>query len=82
GDLNVLLMQSSDNVTIPDQGKIKSVLAQYLPGYMIPQRLHVIPRLPLTPNGKIDRKALTQSLQLTPKAETEPHQNDMFLLNA
>ncbi|SFU58318.1 non-ribosomal peptide synthetase [Xenorhabdus koppenhoeferi] len=82
GDLNVLLMQSSDNVTIPDQGKIKSVLAQYLPGYMIPQRLHVIPRLPLTPNGKIDRQALTQSLQPTPKAETEPHQNDMLLLNA
>ncbi|PHM74123.1 non-ribosomal peptide synthetase [Xenorhabdus kozodoii] len=80
GNLSVLLMQTSDNVTIPDREKIKSVLAQHLPGYMIPQRLHVIPRLPLTPNGKIDRKALSQTLQSTTKTAVS-HQNEMTLLN-
>ncbi|WP_340608836.1 amino acid adenylation domain-containing protein [Xenorhabdus bharatensis] len=81
GNLNMLLMQTNDSITIPDREKIKSALAQYLPGYMIPQRLHVIPHLPLTPNGKIDRKALAQDL-LSTKIETEPHQNNMILLNA
>ncbi|NHB91159.1 non-ribosomal peptide synthetase [Photorhabdus cinerea] len=80
GNLSVLLMQASDNVTIPDREKIKSVLAQHLPGYMIPQRLHIIPRLPLTPNGKIDRKALAQNLQSATKTEV-PHQNEIALLN-
>ncbi|OTA15109.1 yersiniabactin non-ribosomal peptide synthetase [Xenorhabdus vietnamensis] len=80
GNLNVLLMQASDSVTIPDRGKIKSVLAQHLPGYMIPQRLHVIPRLPLTPNGKIDRKALAQSLLPATKTEA-PCQSEITLLN-
>lgn len=82
GNLSVLLMQSSYSVTIPDREKIKSVLAQHLPGYMIPQRLHIIPRLPLTPNGKIDRKALSQELQSATKTETTPRQNEMALLNA
>ncbi|RAW71444.1 MULTISPECIES: non-ribosomal peptide synthetase [unclassified Photorhabdus] len=82
GNLSVLLMQTSDSVTIPDREKIKSVLAQHLPGYMIPQRLHIIPRLPLTPNGKIDRKALSQELQSAIKTETAPRQNEMALLNA
>ncbi|MDC9613289.1 amino acid adenylation domain-containing protein [Xenorhabdus khoisanae] len=80
GNLNVLLMQSSDSVALPDREKIKSVLAQHLPGYMIPQRLHVIPRLPLTPNGKIDRKALAQNLLSATKTEV-PHQNETTLLN-
>ncbi|WP_036772228.1 non-ribosomal peptide synthetase [Photorhabdus australis] len=80
GNLNVLLMQVSDSVTIPDREKIKSVLAQHLPGYMIPQRLHVIPRLPLTPNGKIDRKMLSQTLQSATKTAVS-HQNEMTLLN-
>ncbi|AOM39965.1 non-ribosomal peptide synthetase [Xenorhabdus hominickii] len=82
GSLSLLLMQVSDSVTIPDREKIKSVLAQYLPGYMIPQRLHVIPRLPLTPNGKIDRKALAQGLLFSAKTETETNQSDVLLLNA
>ncbi|KLU15386.1 MULTISPECIES: non-ribosomal peptide synthetase [Xenorhabdus] len=86
GNLNVLLMQTSDNVTIPDREKIKSALAQHLPGYMIPQRLHVIPHLPLTPNGKIDRKALAQSLQFattsTTKTDTATSQPEITLLNA
>ncbi|MDX7991890.1 non-ribosomal peptide synthetase [Xenorhabdus littoralis] len=80
GNLSVLLMQTGDSVTIPDRGKIKSILAQHLPGYMIPQRLNVISRLPLTPNGKIDRKALAQNLQTATKTAV-PHQNASILLN-
>ncbi|MCP2342713.1 AMP-binding protein [Actinomadura rupiterrae] len=30
-----------------------------LPGYMIPQGVHVVPEFPLTTNGKVDRAALT-----------------------
>ncbi len=82
GNLNVLLMQTRDNVTLPDREKIKSVLAQHLPGYMIPQRLQVIPHLPLTPNGKIDRQALAQSLCSPTQTEAETAQNDQILLNA
>ncbi|PHM60350.1 non-ribosomal peptide synthetase [Xenorhabdus ishibashii] len=80
GNLNVLLMRASDSVTIPDREKIKSALAQHLPGYMIPQRLYVIPCLPLTANGKVDRKVLSQSL-LTTKTETATPQPEMALLN-
>ncbi|MDC9589479.1 amino acid adenylation domain-containing protein [Xenorhabdus sp. XENO-10] len=86
GNISVLLMQASDSVTLPDREKIKSVLAQHLPGYMIPQRLHVIPRLSLTPNGKIDRKALAQGLLsvtgVLSSTKTEAaHQNEITLLN-
>ncbi|PHM38108.1 non-ribosomal peptide synthetase [Xenorhabdus innexi] len=82
GNLNLFLMQASENVSIPDREKIKSALAQYLPGYMIPQRLQVMPHLPLTPNGKIDRKALAQGLLSATKTENGLHPNDMTLLNA
>ncbi|WP_428929169.1 non-ribosomal peptide synthetase [Marinibacterium sp. SX1] len=36
----------------------RRALAGRLPGYMVPDRWHVIDRFPLTPNGKVDRKAL------------------------
>lgn len=38
---------------------IRTVLADRLPGYMVPARVIVLPEMPHTPNGKIDRKALT-----------------------
>src|SRR5438477_1183887 len=37
-----------------------SVLAQKLPGYMVPAALHVVERLPRLPNQKVDRVALAQ----------------------
>lgn len=38
--------------------KIRSLLARYLPEYMIPKRIIFLDKLPMTINGKIDRKAL------------------------
>ncbi|MEY9094723.1 amino acid adenylation domain-containing protein, partial [Paenibacillus sp. RC84] len=38
--------------------RLRSALAQELPGYMIPSYFIRLERIPLTPNGKVDRKAL------------------------
>jgi natural product biosynthesis luciferase-like monooxygenase protein len=43
---------------VPDLGAVNRVLAQRLPGYMLPERLIVLDALPSAPNGKLDRKAL------------------------
>ncbi|MBM3606448.1 MAG: non-ribosomal peptide synthetase, partial [Alphaproteobacteria bacterium] len=41
-----------------DPASLRSALAQDLPDFMVPLRVHVLPAMPLTPNRKIDRKAL------------------------
>ncbi|MCM3340482.1 amino acid adenylation domain-containing protein [Paenibacillus sp. MER TA 81-3] len=38
--------------------ELRGILAQELPGYMIPLHFVQLDRMPLTPNGKVDRKAL------------------------
>ena len=49
------------------QGKKQSIthqlrryLQEYLPDYMVPSALVILPQIPLTPNGKINRKALPE----------------------
>lgn len=39
-------------------GDFRKFLAQILPGYMIPRKIHRLETLTVNPNGKIDRKAL------------------------
>lgn len=39
---------------------IKQKVREYLPEYMIPQKIKVVPSLPLTNNGKIDRQLLSE----------------------
>ena len=40
------------------EADLKQGLSETLPPYMIPSRIHVLPRWPVTPSGKIDRAAL------------------------
>ncbi|WP_165845445.1 amino acid adenylation domain-containing protein [Streptacidiphilus pinicola] len=42
----------------PSPERLRSALADVLPGYMVPAVFTALPQLPLTPNGKIDRKSL------------------------
>ncbi|NEU28318.1 non-ribosomal peptide synthetase, partial [Paenibacillus polymyxa] len=39
-------------------GKLRSLLGEELPNYMVPSYFIQLEQMPLTPNGKIDRKAL------------------------
>ncbi|WP_054815875.1 non-ribosomal peptide synthetase [Nocardia arizonensis] len=50
---------------VPDRGaggldpvELRTEVARFLTGYMVPDAVVVIDALPLTPNGKLDRKAL------------------------
>ncbi len=41
---------------------LRTALAQRLPPYMLPARLHVVPALPRNANGKVDRRAARAAL--------------------
>ncbi|MEV6779878.1 amino acid adenylation domain-containing protein [Streptomyces syringium] len=51
---------------------IKDDLINFLPDYMLPNRVVVMDRLPLTANGKIDVKALAASEKVNTEAATRP----------
>ncbi|MHB9857566.1 amino acid adenylation domain-containing protein [Streptomyces sp. YIM S03343] len=40
--------------------RLRSALAEVLPGHMIPAAFHAVERLPVAPSGKLDRKALRE----------------------
>ncbi len=46
-----------------DVDAARARLAEHLPDYMVPRRIHLLPELPLNANGKFDRKALVQILE-------------------
>ena len=59
-----------------DQRPWRTLLGRYLPDYMVPNNVLVLPHWPLTPNGKIDRKALpkeggVERIYLAPRNDTE-----------
>ncbi|MEV0296487.1 amino acid adenylation domain-containing protein [Nocardia sp. NPDC050710] len=45
-----------------DVADLSRSLADFLPEYMRPDRIRVLPRMPLSANGKVDRRALTELL--------------------
>jgi amino acid adenylation domain-containing protein/thioester reductase-like protein len=50
------------------RARLRSALAEVLPGYMIPAAFHAVERLPVTPGGKLDRRAVPETLAATPTA--------------
>lgn len=43
-----------------DADRLKQILKEKLPKYMLPQQIQIVDQIPLTPNGKIDRNKLEQ----------------------
>jgi amino acid adenylation domain-containing protein len=44
--------------SIVSESSIRSNMTEFLPGYMVPFRIHVVDAIPLTPHGKTDHRAL------------------------
>ncbi|MFJ2234793.1 amino acid adenylation domain-containing protein [Streptomyces sp. NPDC087859] len=42
------------------RARLRSALAEVLPGHMIPAAFHAVERLPVTPGGKLDRRAVPE----------------------
>ncbi|UUU20317.1 amino acid adenylation domain-containing protein [Streptomyces sp. DSM 40750] len=53
------------------RARLRSALAEVLPGHMIPAAFHAVEQLPVTPGGKIDRKALPESVTAAPTTGTD-----------
>lgn len=53
---------------LPDHKKLRNLLLQFLPEYMVPAYFLTVPALPLTPNNKIDRNALPDPCMLLNKS--------------
>ncbi|KJY91893.1 peptide synthetase [Vibrio neptunius] len=54
-------LRNLSQVIVPDSEILKAKLAELLPQYMLPKRVHFLTSLPLSPNGKVDRKRLAQN---------------------
>ena len=43
-------------------GRLRALLMEKLPGYMLPRSIHFVDTLPLTANGKVDRRKLVEAV--------------------
>ncbi|MCJ2145929.1 non-ribosomal peptide synthetase [Bacillus sp. B19-2] len=57
--------------------KVRSLLSQQLPGFMIPAHLVELAALPLTQNGKLDRRALPEPETTTINTAYTPPRNQL-----
>lgn len=48
------------------RARLRSALAEVLPGHMIPAAFHAVERLPVTPGGKLDRRAVPEPATAAP----------------
>ncbi len=66
---------------IIDLNKLKRIIAEKLPDYMIPQYMIQIEKIPVNKNGKVDKKVLTEINVLEKKREiVQPNNNFEILL--
>jgi hypothetical protein len=65
-----------------DPDRLRDFLAEYLPGYMIPDRWVSLDVLPTLPSGKLDRAALSQSEQSSGSAPAPRTAMECFLAKA
>ena len=58
GDKHLVGYVTESGAGAVDPAAVRSVLAERLPGYMVPAAVMVLDALPLTVNGKLDKRAL------------------------
>ena len=78
GNLHRFVFRAPNKMLVPNPKKLLNKLANHLPNYMIPQKLHLIEKFPLTINGKIDNKALINNYEQSENTTKNKPDNSIF----
>lgn len=68
GDRQIVAYIVAEDGATPSPAQLNQVLADHVPGYMVPSLYVFLDALPLSPNGKVDRKRLPEADLATPDA--------------
>jgi amino acid adenylation domain-containing protein len=55
-----------------DEAALRAWLADRVPAFLVPTRIHVVDRLPMTANGKLDLAALRATMRVSRREESAP----------